>query len=213
MLFSIREFGGNHGHVRVWRADAFVCPQSKLVCQGVNNQSYVCDWGHCCGETQCCSYYYELWCEFSSLSWLFSLVLSWRQGNTYPQLKLHTCGLKDAFACGHCCRLCVCVNWSLLAGFWLVWALIIILICGCIFQHWRSHQRFQQQRRQNEINLIAYREAHNNSHLPIYLSKYFSVTDLFKEQIIYSSCRKRSYPHVQLHPLLMHDKVFLLWPP
>ncbi|CAF93612.1 unnamed protein product, partial [Tetraodon nigroviridis] len=85
------------------------------VCQGVNNQSYVCDWGHCCGESQCCSYYYELW-------------------------------------------------W-----FWLVWALIIILVCCCICQHWRSQQRFQQQRRQNEINLIAYREAHNNSHLPIYL--------------------------------------------
>ncbi|KAM7385025.1 hypothetical protein PAMP_001124 [Pampus punctatissimus] len=55
------------------------------------------------------------------------------------------------------------------AGFWLVWTLIIILTCCCVCQHWRSKQRFQQQRRQNEINLIAYREAHNNSQLPLYL--------------------------------------------
>ncbi|KAI3362649.1 hypothetical protein L3Q82_001629 [Scortum barcoo] len=88
---------------------------AKLVCQGVNNQSYICESGHCCGETQCCNYYYELW-------------------------------------------------W-----FWLVWTLIIILTCCCVCQHWRSKQRFQQQRRQNEINLIAYREAHNNSQLPLYL--------------------------------------------
>nr|XP_046258829.1 WW domain binding protein 1-like a [Scatophagus argus] len=89
--------------------------EAKLVCQGVNNQSYTCEWGHCCGEAQCCNYYYELW-------------------------------------------------W-----FWLVWTLIIILTCCCVCQHWRSKQRFQQQRRQNEINLIAYREAHNNSQLPLYL--------------------------------------------
>ncbi|XP_040906516.1 WW domain binding protein 1-like a [Toxotes jaculatrix] len=89
--------------------------EANLVCQGVNNQSYICELGHCCGETQCCSYYYELW-------------------------------------------------W-----FWLVWTLIIILTCCCVCQHWRSKQRFQQQRRQNEINLIAYREAHNNSQLPLYL--------------------------------------------
>lgn len=89
--------------------------EAKLVCQGVNNQTYICESGHCCGETMCCSYYYELW-------------------------------------------------W-----FWLVWTLIIILTCCCVCQHWRSKQRFQQQRRQNEINLIAYREAHNNSQLPLYL--------------------------------------------
>ncbi|KAK2922174.1 WW domain binding protein 1-like a [Channa argus] len=89
--------------------------EERLVCQGVNNQSYICETGHCCGETQCCSYYYELW-------------------------------------------------W-----FWLVWTLIIILTLSCACHHWRSKQRFQQQRRQNEINLIAYREAHNNSQLPLYL--------------------------------------------
>ncbi|XP_069030778.1 WW domain binding protein 1-like a [Embiotoca jacksoni] len=96
-------------------ATAATVAEASSVCQGVNNQSYVCESGHCCGETQCCSYYYELW-------------------------------------------------W-----FWLVWTLIIILTCCCVCQHWRSKQRFQQQRRQNEINLIAYREAHNNSQLPLYL--------------------------------------------
>ncbi|XP_023132912.2 WW domain binding protein 1-like a [Amphiprion ocellaris] len=96
-------------------ATAATLAEAKLVCQGLNNQSYICESGHCCGETQCCSYYYELW-------------------------------------------------W-----FWLVWALIIILTCCCVCQHWRSKQRFQQQRRQNEINLIAYREARNNSQLPLYL--------------------------------------------
>ncbi|XP_017277129.1 WW domain binding protein 1-like a [Kryptolebias marmoratus] len=88
--------------------------QAGLVCQGVNNQSYICKTGHCCKETECCNFYEEWW-------------------------------------------------------FWLVWALIIILTCFCVCQHWRAKQRFQQQRRQNEINLIAYREAHNNSQLPLYL--------------------------------------------
>lgn len=86
-----------------------------VICQGPNNQSYVCQSGHCCEEGQCCSYYYELW-------------------------------------------------W-----FWLVWALILILTACCVCHHFHSKHRFQQQRRQNEINLIAYREAHNNSQLPIYL--------------------------------------------
>lgn len=86
-----------------------------VICQGLNNQSYVCQSGHCCEEGQCCSYYYELW-------------------------------------------------W-----FWLVWALIFILTACCVCHHFHSKQRFQQQRRQNEINLIAFREAHNNSQLPVYL--------------------------------------------
>ncbi|XP_057699389.1 WW domain binding protein 1-like b isoform X4 [Corythoichthys intestinalis] len=35
--------------------------RNLLLCEGVNNQSYMCESGHCCGESQCCSYYYELW--------------------------------------------------------------------------------------------------------------------------------------------------------
>ncbi|XP_069023538.1 uncharacterized protein [Embiotoca jacksoni] len=31
-------------------------------CPGVNNNpGYLCETGHCCGETGCCTYYYELW--------------------------------------------------------------------------------------------------------------------------------------------------------
>ncbi|KAL0616429.1 LOW QUALITY PROTEIN: Zinc finger protein [Plecturocebus cupreus] len=33
----------------------------KEACVGTNNQSYICDTGHCCGQSQCCNYYYELW--------------------------------------------------------------------------------------------------------------------------------------------------------
>uniref|UniRef100_A0A3Q3BF87 WW domain binding protein 1-like b n=1 Tax=Kryptolebias marmoratus TaxID=37003 RepID=A0A3Q3BF87_KRYMA len=87
---------------------------SLLRCEGVNNQSYFCEYGHCCGESQCCSYYYELW-------------------------------------------------W-----FWLVWALIFILCCCCICHHRRTKHRLQQQQRQHEINLIAYREAHNFPSVPFY---------------------------------------------
>ncbi|XP_038034811.2 WW domain-binding protein 1 [Anas platyrhynchos] len=35
--------------------------QAREYCPGVNNQPYVCETGHCCGETGCCTYYYELW--------------------------------------------------------------------------------------------------------------------------------------------------------
>lgn len=47
--------------------------QSLLHCEGVNNQSYICESGHCCGESQCCSYYYELWCKYLVLP-LFCLL-------------------------------------------------------------------------------------------------------------------------------------------
>ncbi|XP_033017052.1 WW domain-binding protein 1 [Lacerta agilis] len=35
--------------------------QAREFCPGVNDQPYVCETGHCCGETGCCIYYYELW--------------------------------------------------------------------------------------------------------------------------------------------------------
>ncbi|XP_036805326.1 WW domain binding protein 1-like isoform X1 [Oncorhynchus mykiss] len=88
--------------------------ESLLHCEGLNNQSYVCESGHCCGQSQCCSYYYELW-------------------------------------------------W-----FWLVWVIIFILSCCCVCHHRRTKHRLQQQQRQHEINLIAYREAHNYTSLPFY---------------------------------------------
>lgn len=57
------------------------------------------------------------------------------------------------------------------AGFWLVWVIIFILSCCCVCHHRRTKHRLQQQQRQHEINLIAYREAHNYTSLPFYFSK------------------------------------------
>ena len=47
---------------------------SLLYCEGVNNQSYICESGHCCGESQCCSYYYEHWWFW--LVWAIIFILS-----------------------------------------------------------------------------------------------------------------------------------------
>lgn len=41
--------------------------QGKDFCFGLNNEQYRCEMGYCCGETECCTYYYELWCK---LQWL-----------------------------------------------------------------------------------------------------------------------------------------------
>ncbi|KAM9454658.1 WW domain binding protein 1-like b [Clarias gariepinus] len=88
--------------------------QQALRCTGENNQSYVCESGHCCEDLQCCKYYYELW-------------------------------------------------W-----FWLMCAVIFILTCCCVFRHRHLKHRLQQQQRQHEINLIAYREACNYTSPPFY---------------------------------------------
>lgn len=42
----------------------FLCVfKGKEFCFGVNNEQYRCEMGYCCGETECCTYYYELWCK------------------------------------------------------------------------------------------------------------------------------------------------------
>ena len=47
-------------------------------CPGANaNGGYLCETGHCCGETGCCTYYYELWCKYSFLLTRV-LTLIWR---------------------------------------------------------------------------------------------------------------------------------------
>uniref|UniRef100_A0A493TSZ5 WW domain binding protein 1 like n=1 Tax=Anas platyrhynchos platyrhynchos TaxID=8840 RepID=A0A493TSZ5_ANAPP len=117
--------------------------QDKETCMGVNNQSYICETGHCCGQSQCCNYYYELWCPPAAPVWILGAWCSRR-------------------ACSFSPSLCD-------AGFWLVWTIIIILSCCCVCHHRRTKHRLQAQQRQHEINLIAYREAHNYSALPFYL--------------------------------------------
>ncbi|XP_031755526.1 WW domain-binding protein 1 isoform X2 [Xenopus tropicalis] len=48
--------------------------QAREHCPGVNNRPYVCETGHCCGETGCCTYYYELWWFW--LLWSVLILLS-----------------------------------------------------------------------------------------------------------------------------------------
>uniref|UniRef100_A0A8C7E4B0 WW domain binding protein 1 n=1 Tax=Naja naja TaxID=35670 RepID=A0A8C7E4B0_NAJNA len=53
---------GERGAGEAGRADdAAVSRQARELCPGVKSQPYVCETGHCCGETGCCIYYYELW--------------------------------------------------------------------------------------------------------------------------------------------------------
>lgn len=43
-------------------SDSLPVPVSSKYCPGLNNKpGYLCETGHCCGETGCCTYYYELW--------------------------------------------------------------------------------------------------------------------------------------------------------
>ncbi|XP_034043690.1 phosphatase and actin regulator 4A-like isoform X2 [Thalassophryne amazonica] len=54
---------------------------SPKYCPGINNNpGYLCETGHCCGETGCCTYYYELWWFW--LLWtlliLFSVFCAYR---------------------------------------------------------------------------------------------------------------------------------------
>lgn len=58
----------------------------------------------------------------------------------------------------------------------MVWAIIFILSCCCVCHHRRAKHRLQQQQRQHEINLIAYREAHNYPAVPLYFSKSAHLT-------------------------------------
>uniref|UniRef100_A0A493SY83 WW domain binding protein 1 like n=2 Tax=Anas TaxID=8835 RepID=A0A493SY83_ANAPP len=131
--------------------------QDKETCMGVNNQSYICETGHCCGQSQCCNYYYELWCvrNFTSGCCYSSA------GASAMTLLLRSLANKTN----------VTTMWKLMInwGFWLVWTIIIILSCCCVCHHRRTKHRLQAQQRQHEINLIAYREAHNYSALPFYL--------------------------------------------
>lgn len=122
------------------------CSQLRELCPGVNNQPYLCESGHCCGETGCCTYYYELWCE--SAGGLFS-------GPAHPPLDLRIPAFKD--------RPSLPGKYLILSspptGFWLLWTVLILFSCCCAFRHRRAKLRLQQQQRQREINLLAYHGA------------------------------------------------------
>ncbi|XP_078063901.1 WW domain-binding protein 1-like, partial [Mustelus asterias] len=61
----------------------------RALCPGVNNQRYWCETGHCCGETGCCTYFYELWWFW--LLWtlliLFSCCCAYRHRRTKLRLQ------------------------------------------------------------------------------------------------------------------------------
>ncbi|KAL4609451.1 WW domain-binding protein 1-like [Arapaima gigas] len=48
--------------------------QGKEFCFGVDNEQYRCEMGYCCGVTECCTYYYELWWFW--LVWTLIIMLS-----------------------------------------------------------------------------------------------------------------------------------------
>ncbi|KAJ8379834.1 hypothetical protein SKAU_G00006120 [Synaphobranchus kaupii] len=48
--------------------------QGKEFCFGLNNEQYRCEMGYCCGEMECCTYYYELWWFW--LVWTLIIMLS-----------------------------------------------------------------------------------------------------------------------------------------
>ncbi|XP_061119528.1 WW domain-binding protein 1 isoform X1 [Conger conger] len=57
----------------LWAGTCLVV-QGKEFCFGVNNEQYRCEMGYCCGETECCTYYYELWWFW--LVWTLIIMLS-----------------------------------------------------------------------------------------------------------------------------------------
>ncbi|KAF7662227.1 hypothetical protein LDENG_00241830 [Lucifuga dentata] len=79
MTMSLQGLDGTEAAtVTVSQKDAEMRPVNKVVkhhgssgsqsvispkyCPGINNNpGYLCETGHCCGETGCCTYYYELW--------------------------------------------------------------------------------------------------------------------------------------------------------
>lgn len=68
-----RSFSFKCGHMWIQPGSCvFVCAfpmKGKEFCFGVNNEQYRCEMGYCCGETECCTYYYELWCKLALHSW------------------------------------------------------------------------------------------------------------------------------------------------
>uniref|UniRef100_A0A2D4LH03 WW domain-containing protein n=1 Tax=Micrurus spixii TaxID=129469 RepID=A0A2D4LH03_9SAUR len=119
---------------------------------------------------------------------LFQALPEGMPASTEPAQDKETCiGINNqSYSCetGHCCGQSQCCNYYYeLWWFWLVWTIIIILSCCCVCHHRRAKHRLQAQQRQHEINLIAYREAHNYSSLPFYFRMYcMQGVAVFKDQ-------------------------------
>ncbi|XP_041087793.1 WW domain-binding protein 1 [Polyodon spathula] len=74
--------------------DSFLCllctgaclVQGKEFCFGENREPYRCEMGYCCGETECCTYYHELWWFW--LVWTVIILLSCCCAYRHRRLKL-----------------------------------------------------------------------------------------------------------------------------
>uniref|UniRef100_H3CUF3 WW domain binding protein 1 n=1 Tax=Tetraodon nigroviridis TaxID=99883 RepID=H3CUF3_TETNG len=66
-----RGFGVGEG---LWSFLFVSSTKGKDFCFGLNNEQYRCEMGYCCGETECCTYYYELWWFW--LVWTLIIMLS-----------------------------------------------------------------------------------------------------------------------------------------
>ncbi|KAK6469320.1 WW domain-binding protein 1 [Huso huso] len=60
--------------------------QGKEFCFGVNREPYRCEMGYCCRETECCTYYHELWWFW--LVWTVIILLSCCCAYRHRRLKL-----------------------------------------------------------------------------------------------------------------------------
>lgn len=138
------------------------CPGAKA------NGGYLCETGHCCGETGCCTYYYELWCKLltccnTTTCSRSHISFSHVTCNTTTQ---HTSPQTMAEPTGP-----VGVLVLLCSGFWLLWTVLILFSCCCAYRHRRAKLRAQQQQRQREISLLAYHGASSYPSSMLDLSK------------------------------------------
>ncbi|KAM4900580.1 WW domain-binding protein 1 isoform 2-T2 [Sylvia borin] len=87
-------------------------PQAREFCPGVNNRPYVCETGHCCGESGCCTYYYELWWLLASFKLPAYEEVAQRPGTPPPPYSPGSPSLSPGSSrgCSSCSCGCSCAS-------------------------------------------------------------------------------------------------------